>query len=303
MERSWIVVATALISPPHQQGWFHAWYLVVVALAAAYLFWRAFLRQLFDDWRSVKKRMRPAQPADSDAGDPPVRIGNPGGQFSTTPLTELEPGEHSRLTRVVPTYGIWNDDPTNPIEHVVSGARTRDGRDVAFHTFFQRRIAGRGHAIVQALDSLPADWIRDVHESSAFTDFLYWVRFTWQGGRWEAVHDPQTNSDWFQRIAIPMPELRAHMDNRSGGNSVIRIINAGTTMFWNVDAVLPPEATNWQLMTEVLPCWPLDELAPDDSVTVPVVVAMGPSAALKLRVRGHSELGPYERSFTISVHD
>lgn len=83
----------------------------------------------------------------------------------------------------------------------------------------------------------------------------------------------------------------------------LRITNTGTATMWNVDAVLPPEAVNWQFLADALPSWPVEEMAPDDAVTIPVVVTLGQTVAVTLRIRGHSELGPYERNATVSVHD
>jgi len=74
------------------------------------------------------RKLRPKPPssgADDSAepADPYVVLGHPEGDYSTTPLSELADGEHSRLIRVEPRYLIENKDPSVGIRDVTVASR------------------------------------------------------------------------------------------------------------------------------------------------------------------------------------
>jgi len=165
----------------------NAWYGLILAPAAAYLFWRGFLGQVVSDAHAVKRKIRPEPaPPEEIPPDPYVVIGHPGGHISlTTPAGD----QHRQLAVAQPHYLIENKDPLRSVTQVSTGSRTRDGAHEYVFAEFHAPLLGAGEtAPFVAQESLPVDWFEGVHESVAQLAFLYWIRFR------EVVYDPEERS-------------------------------------------------------------------------------------------------------------
>lgn len=166
-----------------------SWYGVLLAVAGAIGTIGGAIAIIVRAGRWGWKRVHPEPPRAPD-----VVFGHPGAQSSMTPLTELKGGESRRLVSVKPTYLIENKYPARPLRDVSTGARTRDRSQEHAFAEFQAPLIGAGETVpFTAKESLPQEWLADVHESAAQRAFLYWIRFTDPDGRrWEVVYDPET---------------------------------------------------------------------------------------------------------------
>jgi len=279
-----------------------AWYAWIAYAAAIYLFWSGVFEKGHKQFGWLRRKIHPPiAPPVPLTQEPDVVLGHPGGQQSTTPLHEIPAGEHGRLIRVEPRYLIENKDPTVGIRDVTTGVQTRDGRTHVFDSFFAALIAASSDALVENVGSIPMDFLDDVHESAAFTTFLYWTRFTRQGVRWEVVYDPESRRNTYAQIPMPQPELRARVYERAARSYSIEITNSGNVRIDEVECVLPDEATNWQLLTDALAAYPIKTLDPGESQAIPVVVTLGPAVSVELTLRGRAEAVPYERTQVVSI--
>ncbi len=285
---------------------FTSWYAFLAYAAAAYLLWRAFFGQLVTDARAVWRKLRPdpEPPPTTEAterSEPYVVIGHPGGHQSVTPLNELAEGEKSRLTRVEPRYLIENKDPAVGIRDVTTGVRTRDGQEHRFDSFFAGLIGPGAPAQVENVGSIPDHFLVGVHESAAFSAFVYWARFSREGVRWEVVYDPQTRQNRYGELPSSQPQLELRVRKTGTAQHVLDITNTGDVLVEQVEVDLPPNVTNWQVLTEAFATYPIRVLAPGDTQTFPVAVAMGGPASVEAVVRGNVDGVPYERDRTISI--
>jgi hypothetical protein len=167
-----------------------SWYGLALAVAAGITTFGGAAVLVLTGWRYLSGRLNPASPLPPD-----VVLGYPGAQISLTPSHELAEGEHRRLVSVRPTYLIENKDAARSIRNVSTGARTRDG--VHEHVFdeFHAPLIGAGETVqFMAEQSIPVEWLADVHESVAQAAFLYWIRFELDGRPWEVVYDPEARS-------------------------------------------------------------------------------------------------------------
>jgi hypothetical protein len=292
---------------------FTAWYAWAAYFGAGYLLWSGVAETGHRHLRWLRRKLRGASSPEADhpaatptqltssERDPYVALGHPSAQVSVTPLTELGDGEHRRLTRVEPTYLIENKEPAVAIRDVTTGVRTRDGREHRFDAFYAGLIGPREQAQVANVGSIPTELLDGVHESEGPTAFMYWARFTLEGSRWEVAHDPQTRRDTYRRLPPLDAKLDARMINHGGGNYRLAIRNVGSVTVEQVECVLPPEATNWHLLTDVLPHYPITALDPGDDLEVVVAVTMGGPAAIDITVQGVVEGVPYSRRRTLTL--
>jgi hypothetical protein len=104
------------------------------------------------------------------------------------------------LLEVRPEYPLVNKGATS-IRDVTTGVRNRDGRDHEFTTF-KKQLVGPGETcLIRDTGSVPVEWLDTVHESDAFTAFLYCAQFTdTDGVRWEVVYDPLNDSNEWAEI-------------------------------------------------------------------------------------------------------
>lgn len=149
--------------------------------------------------------------------------------------------------------------------------------------------------------SIPLDWIEDIHESEAWTAFLYWARFSDQGVRWEVVYDPPTRRNRYREVPPTQPQLDARVRKTGRTQFVLDIENTGDVPVEEVEVDLPPDARNWGMLTEALAAYPIRVLDPGDTQSVHLAVAMGGPASVEAVVRGRVDGVPYERPRTISV--
>ena len=131
---------------------------------------------------------------------PEVAIGHAGGQISTTPLHELQEGEHSKLVRVEPRYPIENKG-TSGVWNVTTGVRAPDGREHTFEAYKAPLIGAGDTSWVENVGSIPAGLLEGTHESAAFDAFIYWARLTDADGlEWEVDYDAQTRTISYQHL-------------------------------------------------------------------------------------------------------
>jgi len=114
----------------------------------------------------------PDEPSDEER-EPDVVLGHPGGGLSTTPLHEIPEGGHGKLERVEPRYLIENKDPAVGIRDVTTGVPTRNDRVHIFGSFYAGLIGAGASAQVENVGSIPPELLEGVHESAAYTAFIY----------------------------------------------------------------------------------------------------------------------------------
>jgi uncharacterized membrane protein len=93
------------------------------------------------------------------------------------------------------------------------------------------------------------------------------------------------------------------LEMRKTGKSsyVMDIENTGHVPVEQVEVDIPPEASNWHLLTDGLASYPIPVLDPGDRQTAHVAVSMGPHASVEVTLRGLAGGEPYERRQTVSV--
>jgi hypothetical protein len=278
---------------------FTSWYAYLAYAAAAYLLWRTFLGQLVADARAVRRKVRP-EPPPPPPGPPAVTLTS---ISASTPLTQDEGAPHRRLAAIRPRYEIHNDGDS-PLTDVTIGVR-RSGTVGGGHQFDwnQSVIPPRAHPTVDGVE-IPPEMFRDVHESVAQRAFVFWVRFNDHSGeRWEVTRDAGTDQHeyLFRPPPLAQPQLDARVRKTGKVSYVMDIENTGDVAVEQVEVDLPPEATNWQLLTDALASYPIRVLEPGDAQAVPVAVSMGPHASIEVTVRGLVDGVPYERRRTVSV--
>jgi hypothetical protein len=279
-----------------------AWYAWIVYIAAAYLFWTSVFETGHRQVRWIRNKLRPSNDEPSvEERQPDVVLGHPGGGLSTTPLHEIPEGEHGKLVRVEPRYLIENKDPAVGIRDVTTGVRTRDGRVHIFDSFYAGLIGAGASAPVENVGSIPLDLLEGVHESEAYTAFVYWARFTRDKTRWEVRYDPSARKNSYAQIPMPEPALTARVQRRNSNSYSLIITNSGNTRMENVECVLPAETSNWQLLTDVLASHPMRALEEGESQAIPLVVTMGPAVSVELTLRGRADAVPYERTQVVSI--
>lgn len=243
----------------------------------------------------VRSRSNTAPVTDGTDDPPEVVIGHPGGSKSLDGFTEKR-----TLATVEPRYLIENKDTTAGVRDVTTGVRTRDGREHVFDSFYVGLLGSKESQVVENVGSIPAALLAGVHESAAFSDFLYWARFTRASTRWEVVYDPTTRRNSYQPIPMPAPRLNAVV--RTGESmEVIVVSNDGNVRVDAIECVLPDDASKWVMLTTSMAAYPIPALEPGDSVSIPLVVTVGSAGALTARLRGRSEAVPYEREVTLSL--
>jgi hypothetical protein len=167
-----------------------SWYGLAIAVAAGITTFGGATVLVVSGWRYLSHRLNPAP-----APQPDVVLGHPGAQISLTPSHELSDGEYRRLVSVRPMYLIENKDPARAIRNVSMGARTRNGAHEHVFNEFHAPLIGAGETLqFMAEQSIPVEWLADVHESIAQAAFLYWIKFELDGRRWEVIYDPETRS-------------------------------------------------------------------------------------------------------------
>ena len=82
---------------------------------------------------------------------------------------------------------------------------------------------------------------------------------------------------------------------------MIDIENAGEVPVEQVEVDMPPDASNWHLLTDDLASYPIPVLDPGDTQTAHVAVTMGEHASVEVTLRGLVAGEPYERRRTVSV--
>lgn len=140
-----------------------------------------------------------------------------------------------------------------------------------------------------------------MHESAAFTAFLYWARFSREGVRWEVVYDPETRQNSYRELPPSQPRLDARVRKTGKTQYVLDISNAGNVPVEQVEVEIPPEAYNWQLLTDAFATYPIPVLEAGDTVSAPLAISMGQHAAVEAVVRGRVDGVSYERPRTLSV--
>jgi hypothetical protein len=291
---------SALLASFKRTAWY-AYFVYATPFAAAYGIWRAFIKQAWGDAQQLWRKARPLPAPPSDGVEPPtVVLGRPSVSYSSlTRDSELAEGETRSLVRVAPQYLIENQDPSLPIRDVTTGVRARGGRSHTFDAFYAPLVGAGREAPVTNVE-VPKDFLEDVHESAAVSAFLYWARFTRQRVRWEVVYDPNTRQPSYAEIPMPKPELTARVwCGMSFQDWTFVLENTGDVRIEQVDCELAEEATNWGLMTDVLPSWPLEGLDPGERREIPLGLGMGPFS-VEVTLRGRAEAVPYERKQVVS---
>jgi hypothetical protein len=90
-----------------------------------------------------------------------------------------------------------------------------------------------------------------------------------------------------------------HPNGRS--EYLIEIVNRGGSVLRDISLVLPEDATNWHLLTDVLPAWPIPQLRPRDYRWFPAAVGMGPVIVESHLVATTDSGERYEEPVTLSV--
>lgn len=100
--------------------------------------------------------------------------------------------------------------------------------------------------------------------------------------------------------APPRLSLTVHPRGRS--DYLIEIVNRGGSVLRDVSLVLPQDATNWHLLTDVLPAWPIQQLRPRDYRRFPAAVSMGGPAVVDAQLVATTDTGEmYEEQVTLSM--
>ncbi len=275
-----------------------SWYGLLVLVGAGYLFWTSVAETGHRHIRWIWRKLRSAPP--DRPADPDVVLGHPGGQTIMTPPSQLACGEKRKLVAVKPEYLIENKDPTVGIRDVVTGVRTRDRQEHVFDSFFAGLIGADSQAPVADVGSIPGEWLDGVHESDAFTAFLYWARFTRQGVRWEVVYDPRTRRNSYSNPTPTNPGLDARVRKSGEHSEVVVVVNSGDVPISEVEVDPPQTDSGWTLLTDALATYPIPVLEPGDDVAIPVIVVMGAPVSIELSLSGRAEGVPYERRRTVS---
>lgn len=258
--------------------------------------------KLYRAWERLRPEPDPEPlPGDLKSPEPYVVLGHPGGQQSTTPLSELAEGEKSQLTRLAPRYLIENKDPTVGVREVTTGIRTRGGRSHQFEQFFAD-LLGPGEQVTVDGVEIPPEFFEGVHTGGEpFAAFLYWAHFRRQDEPWEVTYDPQTRRNIYRQVAAEHPGLDARVRKTSERDYVLDIENTGDTTIEQVEVEVPPGVGNWSLLTEALASYPIRALEPGDRESMPLVVTMGPHTSVEVTLRGRASGVPYERKRTVSI--
>jgi hypothetical protein len=280
---------------------FTSWYAAVVYVVGGLLVLLAGVREALAAIRWARRKLH-SPPASPETAVPPpdVVLGQPGGSLSFD--TSSEP---RRLAAVEPRYLIENKEATEGIRDVVTGVRTRDGREHGFDAFRAGLIAAKETAIVENVGSIPHDFLEGVHESAAFSAFLYWARFTRAETRWEVVYDPETRENTYAQMPPARPELNARVRRRPEDASThldtVVIENAGDTPIREVTIDLPPEAGGWNFLFDTLASYPIRELEPGGTVAIPIAVVINAPGSIEVLLRGRADGVPYQRRRTLSL--
>jgi predicted nucleotide-binding protein len=101
----------------------------------------------------------------------------------------------------------------------------------------------------------------------------------------------------------PAPPRLSATVRSHGTNYLVEIANSGGVALRNISLVLPAEAHNWHLMTDVLPAWPIPTLAPRDYIRFPAAVTMGGPVVVEARLLASTPDGQScEQPVTLSVY-
>jgi hypothetical protein len=247
----------------------------------------------FHRWRKRPETVDAPQQPD----DPLVVLGHPGGSLS---LHQPDGQEYRELETVRPRYLIENKEPLIGIRDVTTGVRTRQGRSFTFTDFHAGLIGPRESACVENVGSMPGNFLRGVHESDAYTAFLYWARFTHNGRRWEVVYDPNTRRNSYSQVPPATPELHARVVSEEDASSgrkheTVEIANTGDVIVESVEIELPPEGGAWGFIFETLANYPIRSLEPGDTARVLITPVVGAETSIEVILRGRADGVSYER--------
>lgn len=97
------------------------------------------------------------------------------------------------------------------------------------------------------------------------------------------------------------PRLNARVE-RAGNDYSLVVENEGAAPIQEVHWESGDDASNWSILIDVLPSYPLPLLEPGDAIRVPVATTMGGPASIEMTLRGRLQNGtPYQRCRTISI--
>ncbi len=102
----------------------------------------------------------------------------------------------------------------------------------------------------------------------------------------------------------PSPaELSARLIDRGANDHLLEVRNRGGVPLTNVHWEVPPEATSWAFLTDVLPEYPIERLEPRDYVRVPVAIALGGPAVIRVNFVGTEADGTeYRTTIQLSIY-
>ena len=107
------------------------------------------------------------------------------------------------------------------------------------------------------------------------------------------------SKDWTQATT----KLKTRLIQNSENQYLLEVANKGTTDVAGLSWSIPADATNWTIMVDVLPQYPISELRSGDYVRVPVMVLMGGPVITTISLRAvDSEGVPYSSTGTLSIY-
>jgi len=98
------------------------------------------------------------------------------------------------------------------------------------------------------------------------------------------------------------PGLAARLHSR-GKDYLLEVVNSGGTTLRNVTWELPPEATNWGILADVLPSYPIPQLEPREHIRVPVVLTIGGPVIIEATFTAEADGKPYSTKAMLSIYD
>jgi Predicted nucleotide-binding protein containing TIR-like domain len=105
-----------------------------------------------------------------------------------------------------------------------------------------------------------------------------------------------------QERPTPAPPDLSAILHQSGKNHLLEVVNRGGVALSNVRWVFPADATNWSVRTEVLPEYPIKNLAPREHVRVPVGVFMGGPVIVDVEFQAEAEGEPFNTTVRLSIY-
>lgn len=103
--------------------------------------------------------------------------------------------------------------------------------------------------------------------------------------------------------ATPAPRLTVKLWDHGDRNHLLEIANRGPMTLRQVAWELSDGAHNWSILSQMLPEYPIPELAPQRYVRVPVAISTGGPAYVNLTVYAHTETGDrYDITEQLSIY-